>query len=409
VRKKERFISCLDIGTSKICMLIGRAAADGQLEIVGAGYAPSAGLRRGVVVDLEQASESIRQAAQEAETKSDVSVDWVTVGISGDHVQSFNCHGAMSIEGKNNEVTAQDVTQVLAAAQSIPIPPSREVIHVLPQEFFLDNRGYIQNPVGLTGARLDANVHVVTSDSALAQNLVNAVNRAQMRVKKVILQHLASAEAILTKDEKELGSAVIDIGAGTTDVAVIVRDSVRFTATLPVAGAHFTRDLAVGLRTPIEEAERIKTESGSAALEGIAEDEMIEVPGVGTRAARPMMRRTACEILYHRAVELLELARDQLSQAGVQEELMAGAVLTGGGSLLRGLVDLGERILEMPVRQGLPYGVRGLADELSHPIYSTAVGLAMLSAQDSGLFPVRSGRGAGAPWFVNRILSWVGS
>jgi cell division protein FtsA len=408
VGKKDHWVSCLDIGTKKVCAVVARLAADGQLEIMGTGYAPSAGLVRGVVVDLDAAADAIRQAAQEAETKADASLDWVTVGISGDHVQGYNCHGAISIEGKNKEVTSRDISQVVTAAQSIPLPSTREVIHVLPQEYFLDNRGGIQNPLGLTGSRLDVDVHVVTCDTALAQNVVNAVNRAQMRVHKLILQHLASAEAVLIRDEKELGSVVIDIGAGTTDLSVLVRDSVRFTATLPVAGTHFDRDLAVGLRTPLGEAERIKMECGHALLEGIAEDEMIEVPGVGSRGARPMMRRFACEILHHRALELLELAREALDKTGAREELMAGAVLTGGGSLLRGMTELAEQVLGLPARRGTPCGIRGLTDELSHPIYATAIGLAILSARDDEMYPVRSGKGAGSPWSVSRILSWVG-
>ena len=215
--------------------------------------------------------------------KSSISVDWVTIGAAGDHFQSFNSHGAITIEGNHQEVTAEEMAQVIRAAQSIPIPPDREVIHVLPQEFFLDDHGGIQNPVGLFGSRLDVNIHVVTCQSALNQNLINAVNRAQMRVKKVILQQLASAEAVLTKDERELGTAVIDIGGGTTDIAMFIRNAVQFTKVLPVGGAHFTRDLAIGLQTPMEEAERIKKESGTVLTERVQEGETVEVPGMGTR------------------------------------------------------------------------------------------------------------------------------
>jgi len=390
-------------------MVIARTGANGQVDLLGSGYAPSAGFLRGVVVDLEEASDSIRRAVQEAEAKADVSADWATVGISGDHIQSFNCHGAITIEGKNNEVTARDVAQVVAAAQSIPLPPSREIIHVRPQEFYLDNSGGIHNPVGLTGSRLDADVHVVTADNALTQNVINAVNCAQIRVRKVILQHLASAEAVLTGDEKELGSVVVDIGAGTSDIALVVRNSVRFTSMLPVAGGHFTRDLAVGLRTPIEEAERIKKECGSVRTDGIADDELIDVPSIGSRSTRPMLRRFVCEILHHRAMELLELVRDQIERAGERDQVLAGAVITGGGSMLAGLLDIAEQVLEMPVRQGLPLGAGGLTEDLLHPTYATAVGLAMLSAQESERGPARGGKTSSAPWLINRILSWVGS
>jgi cell division protein FtsA len=408
VRKRERFVSCLDLGTNKICMVIARTAADGQPEIMGVGHAPAEGLHRGTVVDLSRASEAIRQAAQEAEAGAEVAADWVTLGIAGEHIQSYNCHGAITIEGKNSEVTCADVDQVLLAARSLPMPPSREVIHVLPQEYLLDGRGCIQNPVGLMGTRLDAHVHVVTAESALLQNLVGAVNQAQMRVKKMILQHIASAEATLTKDEKELGAAVIDIGAGTTNIAVFTRNSLRFTATVPVGGMHFTRDLAIGLRTPIEHAERIKIERGSARLEGIAEDETIDAPSVGTGEPRPMMRRFACEILHQRAVELLELAAEQLARSGTRPELMAGAVLTGGGGTLDGMAALGESILGVPVRLGFPASVRGLPGELGHPAFASAVGLALLCVQPTELLAARAARAAHSSWIVNRILSWVG-
>ncbi len=407
--KKERIVSCIDIGTAKVGVIVGRSVEDNRLEILGAGYAPSAGFIRGVVVDLDAAADVLRQAAQEAEARTDAAIDWVTVGIAGDHVQGVNCHGAISIEGRSNEVTSQDIAQVTAAAQSIPLPPSREIIHVLPQQYYLDNRGEIRNPLGLSGSRLAVDLHVVTAESAQLQNLVNVVNRAQMRVRRVILHQLASAEAVLTADEKDLGCAVVDIGAGTTDIAVFQRNAVSFSALVPVAGAHFTRDLAVGLRTPIEAAERIKHECGNVLLDGIAEDEIIDVPGVGSRAARPMTRRFACEILHHRACELIEMIRDQLLRAGERDQLMAGVVLTGAGSNLGGLVELAERMLEVPVRQGLPVGASGISEELAHPAYSTIVGLALLSVRESELYPVRLGKTSPSPSFVNRILSWVGS
>jgi cell division protein FtsA len=410
VSKKEEIICGLDIGTSKICMMIARTRAGGSLELLSSGYSDSAGLKKGVVVDLEEAAASIRKAADEAESKSGVSVDWVYAGVSGDHVQSFNCHGAISVEGKHHEVTEEDMDQAMHAAQSIPVPPGREIIHALPQEYFLDSRGDIQNPVGLTGSRLDVNVHVVTCDSALLQNLVNAVNKAQMRVNRTVLQQLASAEAVLTPDEKELGAAVIDIGGGTTDVALFVKGSIRFTSVLPVGGAHFTRDLAVGLRTPIEDAERIKKAYGTVIEEKIADDEVVEVPGVGTRSARDLPRKMICDILTARGVELMELVKKQLISSGEQEKAVAGVVLTGGGSMLEGMLELSEQILEMPVRQGVPRSVHGLVDELCHPVYATAIGLAMFGAQESGKGRKRHpGKAGSTPLFINRLLSWVGS
>jgi cell division protein FtsA len=407
--KKDRIICGLDIGTSKICMMIAKAHRDGGVELISTGYSNSSGLKKGIVVDLDEAAASIRKAADEAELKANLSVDWVIVGASGDHFQSFNSRGAITIEGNHHEVTAADMAQVIGAAQSVPIPSDREVIHVLPQEFFLDDQGSIQNPVGLFGSRLDVNIHVVTCQSTLNQNMVNAVNKAQMRVKKVILQQLASAAAVLTKDEKELGAAVIDIGGGTTDIAVFLRNAVQFTKVLPVGGAHFTRDMAIGLQTPMEDAERIKKESGTVLTERVQFDETINVPGMGTRAARSVPRKMACDILRDRAAELLELVKDQLTKATENERLIAGAVLTGGGSMLDGMLDLAEETLGMPVRQGLPLGVQGLTDELSHPVYATAIGLALFGAEEAGYRKKAPGKPNSSPWIFNRILSLAGN
>jgi cell division protein FtsA len=409
VNKKDRIVCGLDVGTTKICMMIARAQPDGRLEIMSTGYANSAGLKKGVVVDLDEAAASIRKAADEAEQKSGISADWVIVGAAGDHFQSFNSHGAITIEGNHQEVTADEMAQVIRAAQSIPIPPDREVIHVLPQEFFLDDHGGIQNPVGLYGSRLDVNIHVVTCQSTLNQNLINAVNRAQMRVKKVILQQLASAEAVLTRDERELGTAVIDIGGGTTDIAIFVRNAVQFTSVLPVGGSHFTRDLAIGLQTPMDEAERLKKDSGTVLMERISEGETAEVPGMGTRSSRSVSRKMVCEILRARAAELLELVKDQIWKARENERLIAGVVVTGGGSMLDGMLELTEETLGMPVRQGLPLGVQGLTNELSHPVYATAIGLALFGAEEAGFRKKGIGKTSNAPWLFNRILSWVGN
>jgi cell division protein FtsA len=408
VSKKNQIICGLDVGTTKICMMIARAHADGGLEVLSTGYAHSSGMKKGVVVDLDEAAASIRKASDEAEAKSGISVDWVTIGAAGDHFQSFNSHGAVTIEGNHQEVTALEMEHAVRAAQSIPIPPDREIIHVLPQEFFLDDHGGITNPVGLFGSRLDVNIHVVTCQSAQNQNLINAVNRAQMRVKKVILNQLASAEAVLTKDERELGTAVIDIGGGTTDIAVFIKNAVQFTKVLPVGGAHFTRDLAIGLQTPMDEAERIKKESGTVLTERTLEGETVVIPGMGTRAARSVARRAVCDILRDRAVEVLELIKDQLWKAVENERLIAGVVLTGGGSMLDGMLELAEETLGMPVRQGLPLGVRGLTDELSHPVYATSVGLALFGAEEAGKSKNKQGKSNGSSGLFGKILSWAG-
>jgi cell division protein FtsA len=409
VSKKERVVCGLDVGTEKVCCLIARIRPDENLEVVGSGYAQSAGLKKGVVVDLEEAATTIRKAAQEAEQKSRLSVDWVTVGISGDHIQGFDCHGAIPVNGKHHEVTTEDIAQVIKAAQSVSIPPDREIIHVLPQEYFLDSRGDIRNPVGLTGQRLDVDLHVVTSDSATTQNLINAVNRAQMRVSKVVLPQLAGAHAVLTRDESDLGTALIDIGGGTTDIALIVRNALRYCYVLPVGGMHFTRDLAVGLRTTIEEAERVKKESGSVSVDQIADDEVVEFIGISARGPREFPRRHAAEILRARAIEMLELIKDRIARSGHRDQLASGAVLTGGGSMLDGLLPLAAQILDMPVRQGLPQSLSGLTEELVHPVYATAVGLTMFAGQNGSARRSQNGKANTTPGFINRILSWIGN
>jgi cell division protein FtsA len=390
-------------------MIIARVHRDGSLQVLSSGYANSGGLKKGVVVDLEEAAASIGKAREEAELKANASVDWVMVGASGDHFQSFNSHGAITIEGNHQEVTAEAMDQVVRAAQTVPLTPDREVIHVLPQEFFLDGQGGILNPIGLFGSRLDVNVHVVTCQSALNQNLINAVNRAQMRVKKVILQQLASAEAVLTKDERELGTVVIDIGGGTTDIAIFMRNAVQFTSVLPVGGAHFSRDLAIGLQTPLQDAERIKKEWGTVLTERTQEGESMEVPGMGTRPSRSVTRAFICGVLRDRAVELLEFVKDEIRKSIGNERLIAGAVLTGGGSALDGMVELAEEVLDMPVRQGLPLGIQGLSEDLSHPVYATAIGLALCGVEEAGLRRTHKGKKGNSPMFFARILQWAGN
>ncbi len=409
VRKKDQIFGAVDVGTTKICALIARSHADGELEIVSTGYAESAGLKKGIVVGIDEAAASIRKAREEAELRSGLSLDWIAVGISGDHIEGFNCHGAIPIEGKNHEVTAEDMEQVIAAAQSMPTRAGREVIHILTQEFLIDNRGDIQNPIGLTGSRLDVNIHVITCDGALLQNVINAVNRADMRVKRVVLQHLASAESVLTADEKDLGVAVVDIGGGTTDISIFTHNAIRFTSFLPVGGTHFTRDLAIGLRVAIDEAERIKKESGSVLTDEIGEDEAVQAMGVGAAEQRSYARLAVCRVLKERAVELMELVKDKLAGAGERDRLIAGVVLTGGGSALDGMVELAEEILEVPVRQGLPYGVKGLTEDLSHPVFATAIGLAKLGSSQAFDRKSHAGRRNSPSWLVNRFLSWVGN
>jgi len=409
VSKKQRFVCGLDVGTEKICCLVARVRPDGRPEVLGSGYYPSAGMKKGAVVELEQAAAAIRKAAQEAELKSMASIDWVTVGISGDHIQGVNCRGAIPIQGKHREITGDHIAQVIRASQTVDVPADREVVHVLPQEFFLDGRGGIQNPAGLTGTRLDVDVHLVTCSSYAVQNLINAVNKAQLRVRKVVLPQLASAEAVLTRDEKDLGTALIDIGGGTTDLALVSRNALRGTSVLPVGGGNFTRDLAIALRTTLDEAERVKKAQGSVLVDRIAEDEMVEVAGVATRGPREIPRRIIAQVLRDRAVEVLELARNEIMRSGGRNHSLSGVVVTGGGSLLHGLLPLAEQILELPVRQGLPLGLPGLTEELVHPVYATAVGLTLFAVEGRGERGTQPSNAGTTPWFVHRLLSWVGS
>jgi len=389
--------------------MIARAHTDGSLELTGTGYANSRGLNKGIVVDLEKAGASIRKAADEAESSAGVSVDWTIVGASGNHFDSFNSHGAVSIEGPNHEVTQNNMEQVIQAAKSVSVAQDREIIHVLPQEFLLDNHGGILNPVGLTGSRLDVNIHIVTCERSLNQNLIHAVNRAQMRVQKVHLQQLASAEAVLTKDEKELGSVVIDIGGGTTDIAVFARNAIQFTSVLPVGGSHFTRDIALMLQTPMEDAESIKKDFGTVRKDEILEDETIEAPGIGAEGTRTVPREYICEILRARGMELLELVKEQIWKARENEPLIAGVVLTGGGSTLDGIPELMEDILHMPVRQGVPLGVQGLTSDLSHPVYATAIGLTKFAAKEAAASVKNKKKSSNTNSIINKILSLVGN
>ena len=384
MKKNDRIVCALDVGVSKVCMLIARELPDGGLELIGSGHAESRGINKGVVVNMDEAAAAIGKAAKEAEKNAGISVESVKLGVGGDHFQSCNSRGAIAVTGEHQEVTSEMMSQVIAAARSsLFIPAAREIKHVLLQEFFLDGRGGIVYPVGLSGSQLDVNVHIVTFQSALLQNLINAVNRAEMRVQKVIAQPLASAEAVLSKDEKELGAAMIDIGCGSTSIAVFQQNTVRFTEVLPVGGQNFTRDLAVGIQTPIEEAERIKKDSGTVLTERIAaEDRHMTIPSMGTRQPRSVTMNNVSVILRARAMELLELIDNRLRAATAGTPLITGVVITGGGAMLGGITELAEEVLGMPARLGTPMGIQGLSGELLSPKYAASVGLTQFGVDD---------------------------
>jgi cell division protein FtsA len=394
VGQRERYIVGLDIGSSKVCAVVGETVDHGGLDIIGIGVAESKGLKRGVVVNLEAAVESIKKAIEEAELMAGVEIAAVHLGISGPHIKGFNSRGVVAVAGKNREVTREDVRRAIEAARAVSLPAGREILHVLPQDFVVDEQEGIGAPVGLTGARLEVNVHIVTGSQTATQNLVACVNRAGVKVLDTVIGQLGAAEAVLTPDEKELGVALVDIGGGTADLAIFERGSLWHTAVVAVGGDHFTNDIAVGLRTPIPEAEKIKRRVGCALSAMVDEDETIEVASVGGRRPRVMARRILSDILQPRAEEMFHMLWDEISKAGYEKSLNSGMVLTGGGAVLEGLSEIAEQIFDLPIRRGIPTGVGGLADHVSNPVYGTAVGLVRYAERHGG--PSPSGTGGGA-------------
>jgi cell division protein FtsA len=377
VSRTERYIVGLDVGTSKVSAIVGESLDDGSLEIVGIGVAESKGIKRGVVVNLEAAVEAIKKAIDEAELMAGVEVDSVHLALSGPHIKGFNSRGVIAVAGKNREITRDDVKRAIDAARAVAIPTGREILHVLPQDFVVDEQDGIDKPIGMTGARLEVNVHIVTGASSSTQNVVACVNRASVTVQDTVVEQLAASEAVLTKDERELGVALVDIGGGTANVAIWERGSLWHTGVVPVGGDHFTNDIAVGLRTPIPDAEKVKRKYGCALTAMVDEDETIEVASVGGRKPRVMARRILSEILQPRAEEIFHLVWDEIRRAGYEKSLNSGIVLTGGGAILEGMPEIAEQIFDLPVRRGSPIGIGGLSDHVSSPAFGTPVGLVL--------------------------------
>ena len=375
--RRERYLTGVDVGTSKITAIVGEVMDDSGLDIIGIGVAEARGIRRGAVVNLEAAVESIKKATEEAELTAGVEIDTVYLGLSGAHAKAFNSRGVVAVAGKNREITHEDVHRAIDAAKAVALPNGREILHVLPQDFVVDEQDGISAPVGMTGTRLEVNVHVVTGSASSTQNIVACVNRAGAAVADTVLEQLAAAEAVLTHDEKELGVALVDIGAGTTDFAIFERGSIWHTGVVALGGGHFTNDIAVGLRTPIPEGEKTKRRSGCALSAMVDEDETIEVASVGGRKPRIMSRRILSEILQPRAEEIFHLLWDEVRRAGYERSLNSGIVLTGGGAILDGLPEMAEQIFDLPIRRGCPVGVGGLADHVNSPAFATPVGLVM--------------------------------
>ncbi len=375
--KRDELVVGLDIGTTKICCIVGEVMNEG-VDIVGIGTHPSKGLRKGVVVNIESTVNSIRKAIEEAELMAGCEISSVFAGIAGGHIKGLNSHGIVAI--KDKEVTPMDVDRVIDAAQAVSIPLDREVIHVVPQQFIVDDQDGVRDPVGMSGVRLEAKVHIVTGAVTSAQNIIKCCNRAGLNVNDIILQQLASSEAVISADEKDLGVVLLDIGGGTTDIAVFSQGSIVFTSVLTIGGNHLTNDVAVGLRTPAHEAEKIKQRYGCCSTGMVHKDETIEVPSVGGRSPRVLSRQIMAEILEPRMEEVFTLAQQEIARSGYEDMVAAGMVLTGGTTLLEGTVELAEQVFNLPVRVGIPKRIGGLVDVVRNPMYSTGVGLVMMGS-----------------------------
>jgi len=367
---------------------------DGTLDIVGIGVAESRGIKRGVVVNVDAAVDSIKKAIEEAELMAGVEIDSVHLALSGPHIKGFNSRGVIAVAGKNREITRDDVRRAIDAAKAVALPTGREILHVLPQDFVVDEQDGIGAPVGMTGARLEVNVHIVTGAVSSTQNLIACVNRAGVTVADTVIEQLAASESVLAQDEKELGVALVDIGGGTADLAIFERGSLWHTGVVAIGGDHFTNDIAVGLRTPIPDAEKVKRKGGCALSSMVDEEDTIEVASVGGRKPRLMARRILSEILQPRAEEIFHLVWDEIRRAGYEKSLNSGIVLTGGGSILEGMPEIAEQIFDLPIRRGAPTEVGGLADHVNSPTFATPVGLVLYAHRNREPEPVRAGAGA---------------
>ncbi len=371
----------LDVGTTKICAVIAQPATHGGLDVAGVGTAPSRGLRRGIVVNIDSTVEAIKAAVAEAEQMAGVEVAGVYVGVAGGHIRGVNSRGVVAVSGKDREVNSTDVERAVEAARAINLPQDREIIHVLPQNFVVDDGDGIRDPIGMSGVRLEVEVHVVTAAVTSVQNVVRSVNRAGLAVHDIVLEPLASAEAVLYEDEKELGVVVVDIGGGTTDVALFRNGAIWHTVILPLGGDHISNDIAIGLRTPLPAAEDMKKRYGCALTALVAAEETVDVPSVGGRKPRQLSRQVLSEIIQPRVEEIFTLIARELGRAGFQDAATAGAVVTGGTSLMEGVPELAEAVFDQPVRRGVPLGVGRHAHVVQSPVYATAVGLALHGAR----------------------------
>ena len=388
--KKDRYVVGLDVGSTKTCALIAEQD-DEQVKFLSLGAAESKGLRKGVIVNLDATVSSIRRAVEEAEGVAGVPVESAVIGVAGSHVRGLNSRGGVNLGQRPRDIEREDVRRAIDAARNITLPDDREVLHVLPHEFIVDAQDGIRDPLGMVGQRLEADVHIVTSSASATQNLVTAANRAGVLISDTVLEPLASAESCLTQDERDLGCCLLDIGGGTTEMIVYGGGVVRHTSVVPVGGDHFTNDLAVGLRTPIPEAEKIKRQHGCAGASLLRVDAAIEIAGVGDRPPRTIFARMLTEIIEPRALELLALIQDELQREGLDVQMPAGFILAGGGARLRGLADLAEEAFHLPVRIAEPRGLVDLPDAVAHPEYATVAGLVLHGARARRSATQRSG------------------
>ena len=400
----KSLIVALDIGTSKVVSIVGELNAQTEIEIIGIGSHPSRGMKKGVVVNIESTVESIQRAVEEAELMAGCQIHSVCAGIAGSHIKSLNSHGIVAIRDK--EVTYGDVERVIDAARAVAIPADQQILHVLPQEFVIDKQEGIREPVGMSGVRLEARVHLVSGAASAAQNITKCVRRCDLDVDDIVLEQLASSYAVLSDDERELGACLVDIGGGTTDIAVFTEGAIRHTAVIPIAGDQVTNDIAVALRTPTQHAEEIKIRYACALRQLASADEMIEVPSVGDRPARQLARQILAEVVEPRYEELFSLVQAELRRSGFEELCAAGVVLTGGTAKMEGVVELAEEIFHMPVRLGLPQGVSGLVDVVRNPIYSTGVGLLLSGMRSRSRGFNMRGTPSGIGAIVQRMKSW---
>ncbi|MBU6374743.1 MAG: cell division protein FtsA [Bdellovibrionales bacterium] len=389
---KKDFVVGLDIGTTKICCIVGEIVESGTnpvIDIIGIGTAPSNGLRKGVVINIDSTVDSITKAVEEAELMAGVEISTVYTGIAGGHIKSFNSTGIVAV--KDKEIQQGDVQRVIDAAKAVAIPLDREVIHIIPQEYVIDDQDGIRDPIGMNGVRLEAKVHIVTGAVSSAQNIIKCANKAGLNVSEICLEPIASSEAVLSQDEKDLGVVLVDIGGGTSDIAIFKEGSIVYTGVLAIGGHHITNDISVGLRTPIAEAEKIKIDYGCALASLVSSDDTIEVPGVGGRKSRILSRRLLAEIIEPRVEEIFNLIHTEIQKSGFADVLSGGVVITGGSTLLEGMPELAEFIFEMPVKRGIPMGIGGLRDVVNSPKYATGVGLLKYGARQlqRTRFPIR--------------------